>query len=73
MDRRRITGYGFRLSKNDTMVLWKSLKLPAVALSTCESEYISLAAAVQQVIFLSQLLENTLDASSNVFNLVTLC
>jgi hypothetical protein len=47
-DRRSITGYGFHLSS----------KGPTVALSTCEAEYMSLASAVQEGKFLSQLLED---------------
>ena len=46
-DRRNITGYGFRRSRDGPLISWKSRKQPTIALSTCEAEYMSLAAAVQ--------------------------
>ena len=71
-DRRSITGYGFRLSSNGPLISWKSRKQPTVALSTCEAEYMSLAAAVQEGKFLFQLLGSILDDFRNVFRSVTL-
>ena len=55
-DRRSITGYGFSLSHNGPLISWKCKKQPTVALSTCEAEYMSLAAATQEAKFLMQLL-----------------
>ena len=55
-DRRSITGYGFHLSDEGPLISWKSRKQQTVALSTCEAEYMALAAATQEVKFLSQLL-----------------
>ena len=72
-DRRSITGYGFRLSSDGPLIFWKSRKQPTVALSTCEAEYMSLAAAVQEGKFLFQLWGSILDDSRNVFRSVTLC
>ncbi|XP_053561353.1 uncharacterized protein LOC128652439 [Bombina bombina] len=43
-DRRSMTGYCFTLTKNGPLIAWKSKKQPTVALSTCEAEYIALAA-----------------------------
>ena len=57
-DRRSITGYGFNLCSKGPLISWKSRKQPTVALSTCEAEYMSLASAVQEGKFLSQLLED---------------
>ena len=54
-DRHSITGYGFQLSNNGPLVSWKSRKQQSVALSTCESEYMALAAATQEARFLRQL------------------
>ena len=71
-DRHSITGYGFRLSNDGLLVSWKSRKQPTVALSTCEAEYMSLAAAVQEAKFLFQLLESILDATRNMFTSITL-
>ena len=67
-----MTSYGFRLSNDGPLVSWKSRKQPTVALSTCEAEYVSLAAAVQEAKFLFQLLESILDATRNMFTSITL-
>ena len=72
VDRRSITGYGFQLSVNGPLVSWKSRKKATVALSTCEAEYMSLAAAVQEAQFLFQLLESFIDISRNVFKSISL-
>ena len=57
-DRRSTTGYCFSLTKEGAPISWKSRKQPTVALSTCEAEYIALAAAVQESKFLTQLLRD---------------
>jgi len=57
-DRRSITGYGFYLSKNGPLISWKCRKQPRVALSTCEAEYMSMCAVVQESKFLMQLLKD---------------
>lgn len=67
-----MTGYGFRLSNDGPLVSWKSRKQPTVALSTCEAEYVSLAAAVQEAKFLFQLLESILDATIGICLLLLL-
>ena len=54
-DRRSITGYGFQLSRNGPLISWKCRKQQTVALSTCEAEYIALAAATQEAKFPRQL------------------
>ena len=54
-DRRSMTGYSFQLSEAGPLVSWKSRKQQTVALSTCEAEYIALANAAQEAIFLRQL------------------
>ena len=48
-DRRSISGYCFSLNRTGPLISWKSRKQPTVALSSCEAEYISLAAAVQEL------------------------
>ena len=45
------------MSEGRSLISWKSRKQPTVALSTCEAEYISLASALQECIYLEQLLE----------------
>ena len=57
-DRRSISGYCFSLTDNGPLISWKSRKQPTIALSTCEAEYIALAAAVQESLFLSQWLKH---------------
>lgn len=69
VDRRSITGYVFSLSSNSSSISWKSRKQQTVALSTCEAEYMSMAAAVQEAKFLLKLLSSML---GNVFSGVTL-
>lgn len=56
-DRRSTSGYCVSLSKDGTLVSWKSKKQPTVALSTCESEYVALAATIQECLYLTQLLD----------------
>jgi len=57
-DRRSTTGYCFSLNKAGPVISWKSRKQPTVALSSCEAEYIALAATVQEGLFLTQLLKD---------------
>ena len=54
-NRKSMSGYCFRLSGNSSLVSWKTRKQPIVALSTCESEYIAMAFAMQECAFLQQL------------------
>lgn len=54
-DRRSTTGYCFSLTKQGPAISWKTKKQPTVALSTCEAEYIGLATATQESIYLTQL------------------
>jgi hypothetical protein len=56
-DRRSTTGYYFSLSEKGPPISWKSRRQPTVALSSCEAEYIALAAAVQESLYLKQLLK----------------
>ncbi|XP_053549181.1 uncharacterized protein LOC128640785 [Bombina bombina] len=56
-DRRSMTGYCFSLTKNGPLIAWKSKKQPTVALSTCEAEYMALAATTQESLYLMQLLK----------------
>ena len=39
-------------------MVWKFRKQPTIALSTCEAEYVSLAAATQESLYVMQLLNN---------------
>ena len=54
-DRKSISGFCFLMNDKGCLVSWKSRKQSIVALSTCEAEYIALAAAVQEAKFLKQL------------------
>jgi hypothetical protein len=53
---RSMSGHGFKLG--DCLISWYSTRQSIVALSTMESEYIALTPAVQEVIWLKQLLED---------------
>ena len=53
--RRSTTGYLFKLNGN--LVSWKSQRQPTVALSSTEAEYMSLAAATQEAIWLKRFVE----------------
>ena len=55
-DRRSTTGYVFMLNPDGPPISWKSKKQPTVALSSCEAEYMALAASVQETMFLFMLL-----------------
>lgn len=55
-DRRSTTGYCVGLTKDSSLVSWRSKKQPTVALSTCEAEYMALALTIQECIYLEQLL-----------------
>lgn len=60
-DRRSTTGYCFSLNKNGSIISWKTKKQQTVALSTCEAEYIALAATVQESLYLLQLMKGLSD------------
>jgi len=53
-DRKSVTGYIFKIESG--AVSWKSTKQPTVSLSSTEAEYIAMGAAVQEGIYLKQLL-----------------
>ena len=46
------------MNKAGSLFFWKSRKQPTMALSSCEAEYIALAAAVQEGLYLTQLLSD---------------
>jgi hypothetical protein len=54
--RRSTTGYLTKLDGN--IISWKSQRQPTVALSSTEAEYMSLSAAVQEIIWLKKMLSN---------------
>ena len=53
-DRKSISGYVFQIS--NAAISWRSKKQSCVALSTAEAEYMALASATQEAIWLQQLL-----------------
>ena len=55
-DRRTVTGY--ELTSEGPLISWKSKKQKTVSLSTCEAEYMSLAAATQEGKFLKSLIRD---------------
>ena len=64
-DRRSITGYVFMLADTGSLISWKFRKQSTVALSTCEAEYMSMCAAVQEAKFLMQLLNDMTKGITN--------
>ena len=56
-DRRSTTGYYFRLEDSEGSVSWQVMKQRTVSLSSFETGYQGLAAAVQEAIFLRGLLK----------------
>ena len=62
-DRKSTTGYCFRLL-DSALVSWKTKKQPTVALSTCEAEFMALTSAVQEALYLKQLLIDILGVGS---------
>ena len=50
-------GNCFGLNRAGPLISWKSWKQPTVALSSCEAEYIALAAAVQEGMYLTQMMK----------------
>ena len=57
-DRKSITGFYYKLSDSGGAISWNCKKQNTVALSSCETEYQGMRAAVQEAIFLRQLLED---------------
>ncbi|KAF2357272.1 Reverse transcriptase RNA-dependent DNA polymerase [Trinorchestia longiramus] len=55
-DRKSISGYVFKSSSSSSLISWKSKKQNIVAHSSCKADYIALTCAVQEGIFLKQLL-----------------
>ena len=55
IDRKSISGFCFKMSPDSALISWKSKKQPIVALSSCESEYVAMAYAIQEISFLQQL------------------
>ena len=55
-DRKSFSGYCFQMSPGNSFISWKTKKQPIVTLSTCEAEYVAANYALQEGIFLVQLL-----------------
>ena len=63
-DRRSISG--FVVTLGSAPISWRSRKQPTVALSSCEAEYIALAEAVKEILYLRSLcLELAIEQSSS--------
>ena len=57
-DRKSTTGYYFKLNGRGAALSWGVKKQAKVALSSSEAEYQGMAAAVQEALYLKQLLED---------------
>ena len=51
------SGYCFSLNTQGCVISWKSKRQQSVALSSCEAEYMALASATQEALYLIQLLK----------------
>ena len=56
-DRKTVSKFCFRLAENNPMISWKSKKQNSVALSTCESEFITISLASQEALYVRALLK----------------
>ena len=56
-DRKSTSGFCFKLNDSSAMS-WKSKRQNTIALSSCEAEYMSLAMAVQEGLYLTQLMRD---------------
>ena len=65
-DRKSISGYCFKLNHADSFVSWRTKRQNVVALSTCEAEYISVTHALQEGLFLRQLLNDLISCSKSI-------
>nr|XP_033513285.1 secreted RxLR effector protein 161-like [Nicotiana tomentosiformis] len=70
-ERKSTSGYIFLLS--DGAISWSSKKQSCVSLSTMESEYVALASAAQEVIWLKKFLEHLLDITENTELVLVYC
>ena len=57
-DRKTTTGYYFKPNGRGALLCWGVKKKATVALSSSEAEYQGMAAAVQETMYLKQLLED---------------
>lgn len=75
-DRKSTTGYCFSigdtLQNHINLISWRSKRQTVVALSTCESEYIAMSTAVQELLYLKQLLSDIVCGSQSDKCVVTL-
>lgn len=58
-DGKSFSGYGFRLTKSGTIILWKTKNQQMAALSTCEGEFIALSISLQEALFLKALFKTS--------------
>ena len=68
-DRKSISGFCYCLSKNGSLISWKTKKQNVVSLSSCEAEYTALSFAIQEGNFLSQLFADFCVVERNLFHL----
>ena len=68
-NRHSITGYLFSLSESGLVISWQSKKQKSVALSTCDTEYMSISQACQELSFLVQLLKDIISINFEPVNI----
>ncbi|XP_070014717.1 secreted RxLR effector protein 161-like [Nicotiana sylvestris] len=70
-ERKSTSGYVFLLS--DRAISWSSKKKSCVSLSTMEAEYVALASATQEVVWLKKFLEHLLDIAETTKAVLVYC
>ena len=62
-DRKSTTGYVYMINENTAFVSWKTKKQSIVALSSCEAEYVAMAHAIQEGLFLKKIFRDLYGAN----------
>ena len=65
-DRKSLTGYCFMLNNSGPVISWKCKKQQTVALSSCEAEYMAMSYAIQEGLFIKQLLFDLLQENFKI-------
>lgn len=69
-DRYSLSGYCFKMCDESSPVSWRTKKQNTIALSTCEAECISMTYAIQEGLFLKQLLPSISGNETQSFDLL---
>lgn len=73
LNRKSTSGLCYALGESSGLISWSSQRQSVVALSTCEAEYIAMASAVQEGIYLRQLISDLACADVSKSNVMICC